>query len=217
MKKIVCRQSIFKVVVGILFVLMSVHLEAASSFPIPRLPKVEHIQKCPKPKRGHRGHRGDRGKRGKRGFSGSTGSSGVQGPVGPTGPSSTFSPEFAYIYDDTAQVVASGGDVTFSSNGPMSSGMTHIPTQAGITVNISGTYFVYYYASDAPSVLFDIAVNGGALPETGYSGTLNKRMGVLIQLNAGDVVTLHNSSGGPTTLLNTAGQSAALSIVQISS
>lgn len=62
------------------------------------------------------------------------GADGPTGPVGPTGPAGTVTPAYAYIYNLAALVVAIEADVTFDSQGDMTTGFTHSPGSSTIVV-----------------------------------------------------------------------------------
>jgi hypothetical protein len=105
--------------------------------------------------------------------------------------------------------VTLGNAVSFDSNGPLSSGITHNPGSSFIFVNISGTYMIQFSASGLQTNQFSVYVNGVSAAGSRYgaatASTQNNGM-VIVNLTAGDVVQLNNTgSGGSTNLASNTG------------
>ena len=64
---------------------------------------------------------------------------------GPARPASGLS-QYAYIYNQIAQVVPIEADVTFDTNGIMTPGITHAPGTSQIQVTTPGNYLVTFSA-----------------------------------------------------------------------
>ena len=178
-----------------------------------------YLSKCPHLKRGRRGHHGHRGRQGKRGVHGVNGASGLpgpQGPVGPPGPN-VGNPEYAYLSDNTTQLLNFDDDVTFTTNNLITSQILHTPATAPIILNKAGSYLVTFFTRTNTPFAFSLAVNGVAIPTTKSGGDINMVSQAIIQVNAGDVLTLRYL-GVPVTLdTSTSGISATMSIVSLGS
>lgn len=155
------------------------------------------------------------GATGATGNNGATGSTGMAGATGATGPAGSLASEYAYIYNTSAQFVTLGNSVTFDSNGPLSSGITHNLGTSFIFVNTTGLYRIEFSASASQASQFSIYVNGVSVAGSRYgsatTSTQNSGM-VLVSLAAGDVVQLNNtgSSGSLNLAANTGGTLAAV-------
>lgn len=110
--------------------------------------------------------------------------------------------QLATIVDAT---VVGGADIPLSNNGPNSDGFWHMSGMTFITVPSSGVYKIDYSVSYTSGVgaAIAIAINGTVdssttktfLTATGYlSGS------AMVELAAGDVITLRNNSATPFTL-----------------
>ena len=123
--------------------------------------------------------------------SGATGATGPQGPAGPAG-----QPNYGYVYNVSAQTVAIEAPVIFDSNGPLS-GFTHTAPTAAIGVLSAGTYLIDFSASGTQADQFALTDNGTVIPGTTYgsgAGTQQNNGQVIVNLAAGDVLTLINHS-----------------------
>ncbi len=139
------------------------------------------------------------------GPTGSTGSSGATGATGATGSAGGIS-NYAYIYNLTSQVVAIDADITFDTNGLITSGFTHMPGTSGINVSNSGVYKVDFSVSGVEPNQFTLFVNGSAVAGTTYgsgAGTQQNSGQALIAMSAGDVLTLRNHSSAAAVTLQT--------------
>lgn len=150
------------------------------------------------------------GPTGPSGPTGATGATGPVGPPGPTGTTGTLSSEYAYVYTIGGQGVPNNAPVFFNSNGVMSSNIAS--TVGGVTVLVTGTYeLTFSTRSDATQAAkFAVFVNGTETPGTRYgrNGSLTIQSSllyappfvadvgqVIINLRAGDVVTIRNVLG----------------------
>lgn len=146
---------------------------------------------------GASGPTGSAGPQGPPGVDGATGPVGATGPPGATGPAGANGlSEYAYVYNLAAETVPLEGDVTFSLNGVMTAGITHIPGAAGIRLVNAGTYSVTYSISGTEPSQFALFVNGSTLvPGTTYgsgAGTQQNVGQAIVIFAAGDVVTVRN-------------------------
>jgi hypothetical protein len=154
------------------------------------------------------------------GPAGATGATGPTGATGATGAggvqSYIYGFELATIADST---VVGGADVCFSNNGPILSG-THTPGTTTFTVWASGTYMISYDISITSGVgsQIAVAVNGtvdASTPITALTSTGHISGTAILNLAAGDVITLRNNSATPLTLTLAPGVGAQMTIVQI--
>jgi hypothetical protein len=130
------------------------------------------------------------------GSKGATGAAGAPGAVGAPGPAGTASvPEYAYIYNLLGETIPSHADVTFSDNGDMSSGFSHVPGTADIVVAETGDYEVSFsLAADEPNQV-GLTRNGQLVPGTIFgagSGEVQNTGTAILSATAGDVLTLRS-------------------------
>lgn len=126
--------------------------------------------------------------------SSSSAGSGATGPQGPAGPAGQ--PNYGYVYNVSAQTVAIEAPVIFDSNGPLS-GFTHTAATAAIGVQSAGMYLIDFSASGTQADQFALTDNGTVIPGTTYgsgAGTQQNNGQVIVNLAAGDVLTLVNHS-----------------------
>lgn len=117
---------------------------------------------------------------------------------------------FAYVFSlsATAVTVAPNTDVLFTNNGPLED-VTHSPNTPQVFIRKSGAYEIYYgvNATAGSGATISLAVNGTVDPSTTIpiglapSETSGK---VILNLRAGDFLTLRNSSTTTTITLATA-------------
>jgi BclA-like protein/collagen triple helix repeat protein len=144
---------------------------------------------------GATGATGPTGTAGQVGDTGPTGPTGADGPTGPPGPGSA--PEYAYIYNQTAQTVPIEADVIFDSNGPATAGFTHAPGTSQILVNTAGDYRIGFSVTGVEVSQFGVFLNSAPAPETVYgtgSATEQNTGQAIIAVAAGDTLTLRNHS-----------------------
>ncbi len=130
---------------------------------------------------------------------------------------------FGYIYNLATIIDATilgGNTINFSSNGPLQ-GINHIIGAEGVTVTRNGVFQIDYSVSITAGVGASVAlaVNGVIQPSTTINslvalGRLNGT--AMLNLNAGDVVTLVNNSLVSLTLALSPNVSAQLNIIQLS-
>jgi hypothetical protein len=91
--------------------------------------------------------------------------------------------------------VNANAPISFATNGPITSGITHAPSSSNIIINSTGVYKVIFSVTTQDSSQFSLFLNGVALPDSIY-GTGGPLVGppgqVILLANAGDVLTLHN-------------------------
>jgi len=103
--------------------------------------------------------------------------------------------QYGYIYNTAAESVAVNAPVTFSSNGVLTSGITHDLSTSLIQVLISGTYEVTFSVSGSESNQFALFVNGTVVAGSVYgsgAGTQQNNGQVIVALGAGASLTLVN-------------------------
>jgi hypothetical protein len=112
---------------------------------------------------------------------------------------------YGYVYSLTATAVTllTNTDVLYTNNGPLDD-ITHTPNTAQIFIRKSGVYQIFYNVNLTAAVagLISIAVNGSVDPSTTIpaiaAGETSGK--ALLNLRAGDFITLRNSSAVTLTL-----------------
>jgi len=117
-------------------------------------------------------------------------------------------------------VILGGEDVPFSNNGPIS-GITHNPGSTDILIETSGVYEVNYSVELISGIgsSLSIAVNGVVDPSTIFIPivAIGEITGIqLLELVAGDVLTLRNDSTVSFTLSAEPGVGARIVLIRIS-
>ncbi|WP_149243274.1 BclA C-terminal domain-containing protein [Dyadobacter sp. 32] len=115
-------------------------------------------------------------------------------------------PEFAYIYNDGAQVVPVQADVTFTSNGVSTSSIIHTPGTSLIILATAGLYEVMFNVSSVEPNQFAIYQNGAPVSGSVYgsgAGTQQNTGMVIISGAAGDVLSLRNHGSPAAVTLQT--------------
>ncbi len=159
--------------------------------------------------RGPSGLTGSIGPMGPQGTAGVNGSAGSVGPTGATGPpGSNAVSQYAYIYNVGVENVFVESDVTFDSNGVMTSGITHAGGSAGITLLNAGTYKVTFSVSGTEASQFALFVNGtlvaGSIYGSGAATQQNAGQAIFTVV-AGGVLTLRNHTSNAAVGLPTIG------------
>ncbi|MED3742961.1 collagen-like protein, partial [Peribacillus psychrosaccharolyticus] len=155
------------------------------------------------------GATGDTGATGVTGATGDTGATGVTGPTGDTGATGATGgglSEFAYIYNLVAQVVALEADVSFSTNGLITPGITHAPGTSTISVTTAGIYEVTFSTTHVEPSQFALFLNGAEVAGTVYgsgAGTQQNNGQVILSIASGDVLTLRNHTSSSAVTLQT--------------
>jgi Collagen triple helix repeat (20 copies) len=154
---------------------------------------------------GATGATGSKGATGATGATGSKGATGAAGAPGATGPAVV--PQYAYIYNLASQTVSEYGDMVFSNNGDMTSGITHEAGTSDIDVSVAGEYEVTFSLSALEPNQFGVCRNGLLVPGTifGSSSGDQSTGTVILSAAAGDVLSLRNQSTGAIDLDPTAG------------
>jgi hypothetical protein len=157
------------------------------------------------------------------GTPGTPGPPGVQGTPGTPG-AATGLPQYAYIYNTTAQTVAVGADAIFDANGVLTSGITHTLGTSQVVIHNSGNYEVTFSVSATEANQMALSDNGTAVLGTIYgsgAGTQQNTGQAIVALDAGDLLTLTNHTSASTiTLPSLVGGSqaevnASLTILQL--
>lgn len=136
------------------------------------------------------------------------GPQGPQGPQGPPGPAgSGVSAEYAYVYSNQNSVIAPGGTIPYNLNGPITSGIIHSTTTNTdqIIVNVAGTYRITFTVTSSSSMYFAIAINGVVQTSSEYGSNTGGTIlagNVILNFNAGDILTITNYSVATTTTLS---------------
>jgi hypothetical protein len=129
----------------------------------------------------------------------------ISGPVGPTGPVGQGTNVSAYVYNLSFQIIFNDTPFVFDTVGQLSNITL---ASSNITFLLGGVYSVIFYIQTGTESNneFSLYVNGvkvgptyavfyvSPLPNTGYN---------ILNINAGDVLTLVNTAG----ILNAAGDS----------
>ena len=150
--------------------------------------------------------------------SGTRGPQGPAGPQGPVGPPGTLVNENATIYNGGAQAIATGTPLTFGTT-LTNNGLTVAGTS--ITVPNAGTYLVNYSTGESTGAAgtdrVGIAINGSIIPGTERllsPDSISSGTSVL-NLAAGDVITIVPTITTATDLTADGGTSATLTVVRI--
>ena len=153
---------------------------------------------------GSNGTTGATGPTGPTGANGVTGATGATGSTGATGPQSLS--EYAYIYNLDAEVVPLEADITFSTNGIITAGITHAPGTSLITIVNPGNYSVWFNITGVEPNQFTLFQNGSPVAGSTYgsgAGTqINSGM-VIITAAAGDALTIRNHTSAAAVTLQT--------------
>ena len=165
------------------------------------------------------GPQGEQGPQGETGATGATGAIGPQGPVGPQGPQGEQGPagtNDAIYVGSNATTVASNTIIPldFISQTPTS---TLSASDNAVVIGETGNYLVTYYSSGSvPTNEFvtSLYLNGAPIlneniVQSNSSGAASKT--ILLSLNAGDELSLYNTSEGEATL-----SSASLTVLRLS-
>ncbi len=165
------------------------------------------------------GATGDTGATGTTGATGSTGSTGTSGATGATGATGGGALDYAYIYNIGVESVPSNTDVSFDTNGPISAGISHAVGTKPITLRVTGTYRVTYTLALAAGSLGQFAVvqdgYSAFIPGSEFGGSSSTIVGqVIFTAQAGDTITLHNTSAVAALLTGIASQANASILIE---
>lgn len=120
--------------------------------------------------------------------------------------SSGSAPQYAYIYNESAAVVAIGADVPMSNNGVITGSISHTPGSSMIVFGSAGDYEIHFHVSSVEPNQFAIFQNGAPVAGAVYgsgAGTQQNAGMVIISAGAGDVITLRNNSSAAAVTLQT--------------
>ena len=141
-----------------------------------------------------------------------------KGDPGPDfGPDSGYSPQLASVANQT---IIGGADVPFSGPSNLGSNISHTGGATTSTVGSSGRYRLFWAASNTVGVgsALAVAVNGTVaagttIPVLTATGHLSGE--AIVQLAAGDAITVRNNSAVPMTLALSTSVGASLTIQRI--
>ena len=105
-----------------------------------------------------------------------------------------------------AQTVPIEGDITFDTNGPITSGFTHAPGSASINVINSGVYSIIFSVTNVESCQFAVFITGAVSPGSIYgsgAGTQQNTCPYIVPLSAGSIITIRNHSSAAAVTLQT--------------
>ncbi len=153
------------------------------------------------------------GATGTTGAVGATGATGVAGPTGATGTTGATGATgsaggiagYAYVFNNSAEVVAIEAPIAFDQNGPLL-GITHAPGNPGVVIGSAGTYSIQYSVSGVEPGQFSLFVNGAPILNSIYgsgAGTQQNSGLLILSLSANDVLTLVNHSSAAAVTLQT--------------
>ncbi|MFZ5953472.1 MAG: BclA C-terminal domain-containing protein [Candidatus Dependentiae bacterium] len=150
---------------------------------------------------GFTGAQGNKGNTGNTGANGITGLTGFTGPQGATGIGEADQ-ALAYIYSSGATSISGGSGFTGSTAIPFDTnavlvGILHNPGSTDIVIQRTGTYEITYNVNSAQINQLALYQNSTFIAGSRYfSGSVSKQNNgsVIIQLNAGDVITLRNET-----------------------
>ncbi|MCH5304231.1 MAG: hypothetical protein J1E41_05155 [Ruminococcus sp.] len=99
---------------------------------------------------------------------------------------------YGYVYNITRQNVDEDEAVTFSSNGLLSSGITHVAGTSDIVITTAGVYLINYYVGEEGQ--FTVYQNSAPVAGSTYASSEDIIYGqVIISAQAGDIITLVNT------------------------
>jgi hypothetical protein len=105
-----------------------------------------------------------------------------------------------------AEVVPIEADITFDTNGVLTSGVIHTPGDAGIQLVNPGTYKITFLVSGVGPNEMALFVNSALVSGTVYgsgAGTQQNMGQAIIIIAAGDVLTVRNHSSAAAVVLQT--------------
>ncbi|WP_246318262.1 BclA C-terminal domain-containing protein [Paenibacillus taichungensis] len=154
---------------------------------------------------GATGATGDTGVTGVTGDTGDTGVTGSTGVTGATGTTGQGLASYGYIFNTSAQSVATETDITFDSNENLTN-ITHTPGTAEINIGNAGDYAVFFIITGVQANQFTLYQNGAPVGGSVYgsgAGTQPNPGMIIITAAPGDVITLRNHSSASAVDLQT--------------
>jgi hypothetical protein len=103
--------------------------------------------------------------------------------------------QYAYVYNTSLETVQVEDDVSFDTNGLMTSGITHTAGTVGIHLVNAGTYKVTFSVSGTEPNQMALFVTGVLVPGSVYgsgAGTQQNTGQAIINVPAGAVLTIRN-------------------------
>ncbi|WP_144510286.1 collagen-like protein [Bacillus sp. FJAT-22090] len=149
--------------------------------------------------KGEPGPKGDPGPPGVPGIRGERGPQGETGATGPPGPTSGIV-EYAYIYNMGEQRIHQEEDISFDSNGILTSGISHTAGDAHIIIEHGGVYEIIYHVSGKQPNQLTLFVNGIEATNTTYGveDGNSQNIGIqILELKANTDLTLRNHTSIP--------------------
>jgi Collagen triple helix repeat (20 copies) len=181
-------------------------------------------QCCPAGPQGIQGPLGAQGPQGFQGATGPQGAQGVQGATGDQGPCCVPTVAFANVFNEDEQLIDTLGNpndtVLFSNNNAVSSDfdISSISSTGEIRFLRTGVYSIEYtvegllndFDFPVPIWTFGLFLNNGLIPGSVFgSFSLSPDIilthtggGVIISVNAGDLLTLKNTSTLPVSIVS---------------
>lgn len=148
---------------------------------------------------GPKGDPGIPGPPGKDGPPGSKGERGLQGETGPPGPTSGIT-EYAYIFNVGEQRIHQEEDISFDSNGILTSGISHKIGDAHILIEHDGVYEIIYHVTGKQANQLTLFANGIETTNTTYGAEdgYSQNIGIqILELKAKTDLTLRNHTSIP--------------------
>lgn len=156
---------------------------------------------------GATGPTGPQGPQGPAGNNGLDGATGPIGPMGPMGPAGGGSAQYAYIYNQSDQVVAPEADIDFSKNGIIKNEVVfHAPGASEIIMNTSGDYMIWFNVTGMEANQFTLYQNNTPVEGSCYGSSAGTQINsgmVILNAVAGDAITLRNHSSMAAVTLQT--------------
>ena len=153
---------------------------------------------------GPQGPQGETGATGPQGPQGETGATGPQGPQGEPGPSGTNDA----IYANVSQTVVDSGDIIPLTQDTSTPDTSMSVSDNSVVISEEGVYLVsFYVGGSVPTNEFNttLYLNGSAIPDetliqSNSAGAASKT--ILLNLDAGDTLSLYNTSATQATISN---------------
>ena len=153
---------------------------------------------------GATGATGAVGPQGPQGPQGETGATGPQGPQGEPGPSGTNDA----IYANVSQTVVDSGDIRPLTQDTSTPDTSMSVSDNSVVISEEGVYLVsFYVGGSVPTNEFNttLYLNGSAIPDetltqSNSAGAASKT--ILLNLDAGDTLSLYNTSATQATISN---------------
>lgn len=153
---------------------------------------------------GATGATGAVGPQGPQGPQGETGATGPQGPQGEPGPSGTNDA----IYANVSQTVVDSGDIIPLTQDTSTPDTSMSVSDNSVVISEEGVYLVsFYVGGSVPTNEFNttLYLNGSAIPDetliqSNSAGAASKT--ILLNLDAGDTLSLYNTSATQATISN---------------